>query len=472
MVVGQATYTFHNDKEGRRTDIRLTVKDAGPATTAHTHNDYDDSGRLTRTTTKRWERVSGADKESLVYDVSYCYAKRTGTQPCSTAKGDDTGLRQWQTEHHRGGVVQEYSYDKSNRLTTATNVGDQTFEYTYDSNGNRKTARRKPHTPAGSAAGVVEQKRNFNSANQITGGGYEYDRAGNQTNGHPTRKAAYNAAGHTTSFKTPDADTVTFQYAGADQVELTSMKTPEGTWRYTWGRNGQHGQAVLEAYDAPDTNRHFIERDGQGDPVGHRVKDPDGTNEHYFYVLDGLGSLVSVIDANGALVGHHTYDPYGAVLNTTAHHDVIGYIAIGYAGGLNYKNYTDFPNAAGDRAGAGELVKFGQRWYDPHNGRFTQQDNLHFIGDPANGNRYAYAGCNPTNYTDPTGLKHDDPLLDALDTGEKFAVPMGFVGAAAGCIIAALPTFGAGCPGGAVAGGLIGGGLGFLFGVSYYWGSH
>lgn len=42
--------------------------------------------------------------------------------------------------------------------------------------------------------------------------------------------------------------------------------------------------------------------------------------------------------------------------------------------------------------------------YDPGAGRFTQADPY-----PANllgPSRYAYAGCNPTNFVDPTGLSH------------------------------------------------------------------
>jgi len=39
----------------------------------------------------------------------------------------------------------------------------------------------------------------------------------------------------------------------------------------------------------------------------------------------------------------------------------------------------------------------GLRYYDPTLGRWTQQDDLNVIGDPANGNRYAYTGDDPIN---------------------------------------------------------------------------
>jgi hypothetical protein len=35
----------------------------------------------------------------------------------------------------------------------------------------------------------------------------------------------------------------------------------------------------------------------------------------------------------------------------------------------------------------------------------TQQDTIVSLGDPARGNRYAYAGDDPVNFIDPSGLK-------------------------------------------------------------------
>nr|WP_255461406.1 RHS repeat-associated core domain-containing protein [Glaciihabitans sp. INWT7] len=47
------------------------------------------------------------------------------------------------------------------------------------------------------------------------------------------------------------------------------------------------------------------------------------------------------------------------------------------------------------------LVKFGLRWYNPVTGTWTQQDTLDSPVDPANANRYAYAGDDPINGTAP-----------------------------------------------------------------------
>ncbi|MFI5761795.1 RHS repeat-associated core domain-containing protein [Streptomyces sp. NPDC051563] len=60
-------------------------------------------------------------------------------------------------------------------------------------------------------------------------------------------------------------------------------------------------------------------------------------------------------------------------------------------------------------------LKYGQRWYDPTTGRFTTQDPLTFLANPAQGNRYAYAGPNPVNNIGPTGKRFLEAVSSALD---------------------------------------------------------
>lgn len=65
-----------------------------------------------------------------------------------------------------------------------------------------------------------------------------------------------------------------------------------------------------------------------------------------------------------------------------------GLAAFGYGGGNNCQTDSDFG-----------LVLMGHRYYDTRIGRFLTQDPA-----KSGGNWYAYAGNNPTNKTDPTGL--------------------------------------------------------------------
>ncbi|MFF7196894.1 RHS repeat-associated core domain-containing protein, partial [Streptomyces sp. NPDC008079] len=94
----------------------------------------------------------------------------------------------------------------------------------------------------------------------------------------------------------------------------------------------------------------------------------------------------------------YQYDPYGAYQTTTA------------TGSAAAQNPYRFVGGTYDRTTG--WIKYGQRWYNPTTGRFTTQDALSFLADPAQGNRYAYAGDDPINNTDPTGKNF---LSDAID---------------------------------------------------------
>ena len=48
-------------------------------------------------------------------------------------------------------------------------------------------------------------------------------------------------------------------------------------------------------------------RDSTGGLIGEKV--PDGTR--YYYFVDGLGSVVAVMDSVGTIVNRYGYDPYG-----------------------------------------------------------------------------------------------------------------------------------------------------------------
>jgi uncharacterized protein RhaS with RHS repeats len=84
----------------------------------------------------------------------------------------------------------------------------------------------------------------------------------------------------------------------------------------------------------------------------------------------------------------------------------------------------------------------GARYYSPGTGRFTQVDPLGRSVYEAN--RYAYANCNPSNFTDPTGLEPNDCQMALASfaagaitaAGVTIALTSGPVGAAIGMLIA------------------------------------
>ena len=71
------------------------------------------------------------------------------------------------------------------------------------------------------------------------------------------------------------------------------------------------------------------------------------------------------------------------------------------------------------------LYKMGARSYDPAIGRFTQPDPLGMnVWDPATWDLYAYAGNNPVNWWDPTGLCWEQVGMSAVSIGLG-ALPFG-----------------------------------------------
>ncbi|GCF08419.1 hypothetical protein KDI_19830 [Dictyobacter arantiisoli] len=108
----------------------------------------------------------------------------------------------------------------------------------------------------------------------------------------------------------------------------------------------------------------------------------------YYYLFDGLDSVVGMTDSSGNLVATYGYDPFGNVGGGSVQSGVIN--PWGYAGG-----YTDTTTG---------LIKFGIRYYDPHVGRWTQATPIGgSLQEATKANPYIYADDNPINMVDPTG---------------------------------------------------------------------
>ncbi|MFC6878983.1 MULTISPECIES: RHS repeat-associated core domain-containing protein [Actinomadura] len=358
-------WEFDYDDDGNRTHTYFN-KTSDTAWSMHTKHSYDDSGRITRIVTSR-----ANDDSKIVSDVSYCYSKRGTATSCDTGKSNDTGLRQW-SKNNVSGTISDYTYDKGNRLTKATNTAGHDYAYDYDQRGNRTTV---------TTDGTQSQSLTYNSANQATTSGESYDAAGNltATTGSGGLNGTYNGAGQTTQF-TKGTTTIPFGYAGSDQSEMVTAKGAS----LVYGRSGSTSAGIV-SYTNGSTSVWMI-HDSTGTPIGYSYN-----SNSYAFGTDGLGSITSIVSPSGTQAAAYTYGPYG---ETTADN--------GWQAAINLIRYTGGfhePNTG--------LVKLGQRFYDTGRGRFTQQDAINTIGNPKNGNRYTYSGDDPTNNTDPTGAIYD-----------------------------------------------------------------
>ncbi|GAA4424077.1 hypothetical protein GCM10023169_20450 [Georgenia halophila] len=165
-----------------------------------------------------------------------------------------------------------------------------------------------------------------------------------------------------------------------------NQTTPEGTYRYTYGRTGATGKPTIEQVRHGNDTAYLENDPTTGQPIVLRT----ASGMQSLYIYDHLGSPIALITQAPYPAFAYTFDPYGAAqLTEDSGGSGTHQNPLGYTSGLKDRT-TDF-------------TLNGARYYTPTTGRWTQQDTLDTPLDPANANRYAYVAGNPINYTDPTG---------------------------------------------------------------------
>ncbi|MCT1545863.1 MULTISPECIES: RHS repeat-associated core domain-containing protein [Kocuria] len=408
------------DDRGRRTDIWMETP-GGDHTkwAAHQHTDYDKSGRISHTVAKVG---NGETTNTTVQDKTYCYT--AGTTPaggCTAgAAGSDRAKIQWVKDAVDSSAT-VFTYDTKGQVTKAVRTGGtdpRTYTYTYDARGNRLTSAK--------TEGYQATNLTFNAANEITNPAYAYDASGNMTK-DIRGTFTYNAAGQMTTH-TREQGTFTYTYAGGSQSELIKQKTTRGNYEYGYGRTNQFGLPVVEQVSLNGKTAHLENDPVTGQPL--MLRTAEGVQS--LYVYDGIGNPEALVTNQDSTTFAYDYDPYGvpALNDENGEGDPV--------------NPFQFKGGIHDRST--NWVKFGYRWYSVGTGRFTQRDTLDAPLDPANANRYTFAGNDPINYSDPLGLASREEAVGQL-LGAGVAGLFTLVGATGG-------------PGGALAGAAIGGCLG------------
>ncbi|PZE27263.1 hypothetical protein DEI86_07150 [Curtobacterium sp. MCBD17_028] len=391
---GTETQVYKIDDHGRRTDTWVDSNAAHTTWTARTHTDYDTSGRVIRV--RSWTGT-GDDSNTLVFDTSYCFQVATSSASCDTiqqakptdaSKANDSSRLQLATDNITGQSTR-YGY-AAGRLTSATQAGGSsnvTWTYSYNSNGDRTGA-------AETGSATSSQNLTYNAANQITSSGYTYDAAGNLT-ASPGVTYTYNGAEQMTS-STMGGKTTTYTYAGADQNELLSQSTPGGdSYTYVYGKSGQ-----LQSQTSSGLTSFFFD-----DPTTGQVLDAINPDLQVgLYLVDGIGNPVGILTDDGQRAYSVSFDPYGGRTVTSG-------------ASSPWYEYLPFGYKSGTRITGDGLVKFGLRWYLPSIGAWTQEDTLDAPLDPNNANRYAFAGDDPIDGSDPSGKVWVGPTFQVCAIG-------------------------------------------------------
>jgi len=285
----------------------------------------------------------------------------------TTPESDTTGITET-----LGSTSQNWtdSYDKADRLLTATLSTGATFGYTYDKAGNI-TAIKTATATTNIGYNTLNQAKAFNAKN------FTYDLNGNLTR-DDTRTYKWDAENRLVSigFISQPGVTESFRYDGHNHRIASILQNGSVTTEthYFWC-----GQSLCEARNARDKviRRYFAE--GEEAPAAGTL---------LYYGRDQIGTVRDVVSAStGALLASADYDPYGNPLS------------------MSGQASTDFRYAGlvFDQQSSLNLATYRQS--DSRLGKWLARDPLQ---EGQGANLYAYALGNPVKFYDKSGLCIED----------------------------------------------------------------
>jgi RHS repeat-associated protein len=399
------TTTYGYDNANRNTSV------SEPGVSQPVTFSYDDDDQRTKTTYPNGVFVDWTwDQANRLTAIE---ARKTGaaaalqrfTYTYQDASQRETGLRHSFRDVLRDETTR-YLYDPLDRLIRARTLASGTtppadttdcagstslicWDYEYDGASNRTRE-------AMIGGQVIDQTTtySYNQTNQLlsrtrTGGGttttssYSYDANGNEISNGAGRTLTYNRRDQTTAI---GATAIGYLGAGQDR------QVAEG------GKFRQFNVLGLGTIERPTGGSWHVARDENGNLLSQR-----SGSERYYYLSDALGSITGLTDTSGNLAANHRYQPYGTDLASTG------------------TNASEFRYAAGHPTSGG-LYHYGQRYYDPTDGRWTQRDPLDQYTDLVESNAYAYVGGNPINLVDPLGMHgaNTNGCTNSPDSGPGF----------------------------------------------------
>ena len=411
------TVEYTHDKYGRVLEEKRTVGEHGTYTFTHSYNDqnqlsqtiypggltvtyqYDENGYKTQTQTGTTVVYQQTGFNGLVSSFSFM-GKLTSTSTRNTRgylqnlkiTSESSVLEQFNTQYEistgnllsrqrKGASKETFTYDNLDRLVSVKVGSKETMRMDYADNGNilyktgigeyEYNAYDHPHA----VTDVEDVGMNFQNSNLSTSFN-DFGKIEQITDCAPTPPALPGMI-----IQPPVPNVMRFEY-GPDQerwysessigygLPLTTIYA--GDYEKITGYDDYSGEAYIREFYYLDGNAIVIKENGEF--------------RNFLAFTDNIGSILSVIDAEGRSVFDASYDAWG---RQTVTKNEIG-LRRGYTG---HEMLNEFG-----------IINMNGRLYDPLLGRFLSPDN--YVQAPDNSqsfNRYSYCLNNPLKYVDPSG---------------------------------------------------------------------
>ena len=385
---------------------------------------YGDASKTQRPGLSYGLTVDGTQRQSLAYDAMGRCTKETVALPGGQTRENcftygtlrhltdmdsllsamSNGTESWSYEYDNVGNITKitsgtkvitYQYDELNELIRENNgVLGTTVLYTYDAGGNMTS--RKTYDYTEGTLQTIKKNETFTYRSdgwkdQIlswNGYRYTYDAGGNPTllRGVPLTWGE----GRRLKKVSLSWGTVDFAYdSDGKRVKKISGNTEtkyyyngsilSGLVKTTTGNTGTTKTTVQFVYDA------------EGKPFMLRF---NGKTD-YFYLYNGLGDVVGLVDSSNQVVVRYQYNSWGKVTSTQ---DTSG-VSLATLNPFRYRKYVYDPETG--------LYCLGSRYYDPEVGRFVNADDTDVIfakpQELGSKNLYAYCDNNPVAREDYAG---------------------------------------------------------------------
>jgi RHS repeat-associated protein len=299
----------------------------------------------------------------------------SGVQVLATYAYDDLGRRTSLT--FGNGAVQVYGFDLVSRLNSLTNnlsgtANDLTQTLAYNPASQITSTVRTGDPYAWTGHFNQNVTGTANGLNQLTSVGVKsltHDLRGNVT-AFGTRSYTYSS------------ENLLLTGPGSTTLSYDPMSRLQQIVSGTTTKLAYDGLDRIAEYDASNAlQRRYVHGPNLDEPLVWY--EGTGTTDRRFLSSDERGSVISLTDSAGTLLGINKYDEFGMPQATNL-------------GAFGYTGQTWLPTMS--------LWYYKTRDYDPELGRFLQTDPIEYAYSV---NLYAYVSNDPINWIDPLGLCQD-----------------------------------------------------------------